>query len=908
MQGLLESLGRWTIRKARTVLAVAAALTAIAGVAATGLGIDTDMANMLPSTNPVANSYTEIVNEFNTTSILVAVIEGSNRDVLVAAAEEFGTRLRGDERTAGLVASISLRVDRDFALRWGLMLEEADDIADTGRTLASTRLLPLLAATNDLIEEKLSDGSNEEVEGSDGEYGSYELMSRFGLFSDRLRRAFEAEESEPGNIGGVADALADAWILGEEYFIDPEGKTLLATIRPSFALGDRAKLSALSDGAGAIAEELRATHPGVSISFTGDVESEAEENRAIGSDTFYPSLIAVALIGALFWFSFSRRRSILFALAALLAGIVADLGFAALTVKDLNMITSSFGVLLVGLGIDFGIHIASRYDEESFAGASPELAMGRVFASVGSPIIVGGMTTAVAFYSLLLSRTLAFRQFGLVAGTGMLTTLAAAFLVLPALIGTFPGKDRNGGNGRRLPFAWPVRVAMAARAHRVPVLLGAAALTALAMLGVPRNSFEYDMRKIGPRDTESQAAEALVAERFGVSTWLHMATATSLEEARALHERFEDAPLVRRVESLADYLPPEREQAARLAALAVVAGQPDRLTGPAWDGAALEQFLYEIQRLEWNMIELGDLAAASLGEGSLPVRKRDAMIRQVLGAETGRPGAETFGRLIVAVEATAPEEAVRRLDSLDRSFAAALDARVSALAAADRPMTLDDIPTDARADFVSASGDRYLVTIQGNTDLDGDADIIRLADGLRAIEPTTTGTLSLGLELSREILVESRRAALFVAVLVVAILIAGLRSIKQALAVVIAFAAAVAWTFGVHPLLGKFNIVNAIALPLIIGIGIDYCVHVMSALSSGTDPDGELRKTGKAVTLSASTTIIGFGSLALIGRFEGIAALGRTLTVGIFFCYVTSIVLVPALAARRATFEREASK
>jgi len=82
----------------------------------------------------------------------------------------------------------------------------------------------------------------------------------------------------------------------------------------------------------------------------------------------------------------------------------------------------------------------------------------------------------------------------------------------------------------------------------------------------------------------------------------------------------------------------------------------------------------------------------------------------------------------------------------------------------------------------------------------------------------------------------------------------------------------------------------------------------MSALSSGTDPDGELRKTGKAVTLSASTTIIGFGSLALIGRFEGIAALGRTLTVGIFFCYVTSIVLVPALAARRATFEREASK
>ena len=131
----------------------------------------------------------------------------------------------------------------------------------------------------------------------------------------------------------------------------------------------------------------------------------------MGADVLYPSLIAVAVIAVLFLFSFRRMRSILLALVAMGVGILWDVGFASVAVGKLNMITSSFGALLVGLGIDFGIHLSSRYDEEIAEGLSPELAMGRAFGSVGFPIAVGGVTTAIAFYMLLLSKTPSFREF-----------------------------------------------------------------------------------------------------------------------------------------------------------------------------------------------------------------------------------------------------------------------------------------------------------------------------------------------------------------------------------------------------------------------------------------------------------------------------------------------------------------
>ena len=902
LESWLKRLGAWTVRRSAAILAVSAVLAAAAIWAAAGLGVETDISQMLPPENAAARGFAEISDAFSTTSSLVVVVEGPDRKSLIGAAEAYADRIREDPRTSSLVRTARLKADRAFLERWGFLLQDTEELADTDRLVGSTRLVPLLRAANDLMEEKLSDGSNEEVEGPKGEDEAFALMSRLGLFAETLgeRTAAEAAGDAPSRTASDEE-LADAWLFGQEYFLDPEENTLLLTLRPTFDLGDRARLAALTEGARALARDLEPSLPGIRFSFTGDVANEADEDKAIGSDLFYPTLLALSLIVILFFASFRRRASILFAVAALGVGILVDLGFAALTVGRLNMITTSFGALLVGLGIDFGIHIASRYDALSDSQGSPEERMGRVFASVGNPVLVGGLTTALAFYSLLLSRTLAFRQFGLIAGTGILTTLASSFLVLPSLLAAFPGRKGSGKARPSLSFSLPLRAARACGRRSGLILACGFALAGLAGMNIPKNSFDFDMRRIGPQGTDAQKAERLVADRFGLSTWQHMALAGSLEEARALQARFEEAPLVRGTESAADWIPEAADQKERLARIAELAARPARNPGPEWDAGAVEDFLYEVQRLEWNVIELGDLAALSLGEKSLPVRKRSALVREILGGQTGAPGREVFGALRERVETLPRDRAAALLSEIDRGFSAALDRKIRVLAAVDRPITPKDLPEDLRSEYLSPDGSRYLVLIRGASGLAESAAIERFAEGLAAVHPEATGSLALGVELSRKILAEARSSALVVGIIVFGIVAAGFRSLALSALSAAAFSAALAWTFGAQPFFGRFNIVNALSLPLILGVGIDYSVHVLSALRLG-DPE-ELARTVKAVTLSALTTALGFGSLALAGRFAGIAALGETLTLGILACYVSSLTLVPALAGAFAKTE-----
>ncbi len=899
---LPESLGRRIARQNVPILAVSALLVIGSLLAATRLGVDTEIANMLPPDNPVARSYTGISDEFESTSSLIVVVEGESRDALLRAAESFSVQIKEGPEGEELVRSVRLNFDRSFTEKWGLMLSDADELADTRRILSSTRLLPLLRETNDVIEEKLSDGDDEEVRGTEGEEDTLSLMSTFGLFSERLTSVLTGD---PAQDAQGAEALADAWVFGEEYMIDPEERTLLLEVKPRFTIGDRNRLTRLVDRAKAIgvsvAEGDASRAAPVRFAFTGDIANEAAEEEALESDVFYPSIVAFLLIVVLFYFSFTKKRAILFALTALVAGIVVDLGFAALAVGKLNMITSSFGALLVGLGIDFGIHVVARYDDAIKKSASAEEAMGSVFREVFMPVAVGGLTTAIAFYSLIASRTSAFRDFGLIAGTGILTTLAASLVLLPAMLAAFSStRSERESRARKLTYAAPLRVVAASARRPIATLVGCVIVVGALAFLIPNNSFEYDMRKIGPRDSSSKRAENLVAERFDISTWQHFALVDSPAEARELSARYEKAPFVRSTESIADFIPTQEESRARLSIIAQIRDDRSRDKTFLWDESSLDLLSEELQRLEWNMIELGDLAAASLGEASLPVRKRNAMIREIYGSETGKAGKETFAKAIDTLAAlirSNPSNTALRLARLDEAFSAAMDARIGRLSETVRPLELADLPQDLRAELATANGKRFLVRIQGAADLAGDEAFMSFADSLSVVRPDTAGALTLGLALTREISAEAGRSALLVAILVFAAVAIGFRSARLTLAASLGFVCAFIALFGLSPWVGKFNIVNILALPLIIGIGIDYCVHVISALTDPDDPKRAMAQTVKSVTLSMLTTLIGFGSLALVGQFTSVSDLGKTLSLGIVACYLAAIVIVPAIMA-----------
>jgi hypothetical protein len=93
-----------------------------------------------------------------------------------------------------------------------------------------------------------------------------------------------------------------------------------------------------------------------------------------------------------------------------------------------------------------------------------------------------------------------------------------------------------------------------------------------------------------------------------------------------------------------------------------------------------------------------------------------------------------------------------------------------------------------------------------------------------------------------------------------------------------------------------FNIISIMALPLIVGIGIDDGVHVYHRIRKEGALGPALLHSGKAVTLTSLTTGIGFGSL-LLSVHRGFYALGFVTLTGVICCLVISILLLPALVA-----------
>lgn len=919
-----EKTGNIISRRPWIILGLSAVMVALSLFAAGRLRFETDIEEMLPPENASGQSYIKITEQFATTSSLVVAVENPDRENLLASAEEFALRMKSDPAISPLIRNVRVSIDRAFLERWGLMLSNTDDLEDQESILEKTNLVPFVRSINDLMESKLESGE-ETVDDGDEEQALVSLMAGLELLAQDLSKALV----ETGGVAleDTAARLVDDALLGDRYMTDAVGTTLLLIVTPSFDLGDRKKLTALMEAVHKTAASLAGLYPRSSFNFAGDVSGEADEEKSLGADSFYPSIAALIVIFALFLFSFNRLRSVLFALATLAVGIIADIGFAAIAVGELNMITSSFGVLLVGLGIDFGIHFATRFDEATASGMSIEDAIDDSFRRVFVPVSVGAFTTAGAFYSLLLSHSPAFRQFGLIAGTGIITCLLATFTVLPALLAAFPDKSSALRSRPRpmIPYSSLARAGSFFARNRAATIAVAVIIAALAVAFIPGNRFEYDFRSIGPRDTATKRAESMINERFRISTYTSLASVDSLEEARILATRVEKAPYVKCAESLADYLPDETEQDARLAIIKRIGEKSGRARTEAWNESSAREFADEIQRLEWNIIEFADLAAASLGEDCLPIVKRDSMIREIRGAETGAPGKEVFSSLMAGLEsASGTPEGLARLSAVDSAFAREMDRRINAMAAIDRRMNEADVPDDILSDLRSADGHHYLVSINPSPDLRGDEELMRYSEGLTAIDRRVTGGLQLGLEFSRVTLEEAKKAGAVVATIVIILTFLGFRSILLTAAVVANLAFGILIVFGAYPFLGKFNIVSILALPLILGMGIDYGVHVATSwqrengLSGVARIEAAFADSSKAVSLSALTTLIGFGSLALVASFKGIMDLGIILSLGILACFIPTFSLLPALLSlgknnkarsRRESVEfKEASK
>ena len=433
--------------------------------------------------------------------------------------------------------------------------------------------------------------------------------------------------------------------------------------------------------------------------------------------------------------------------------------------------------------------------------------------------------------------------------------------------------------------------------NRVAVLIVGALLTGILFFTMFQNKVDLDLMALEPQHMPSIKGFYKVMDQFGLCPFSAMAVTTSLEETRALTKKLEEENYIAQVESLATYIPTPEEQEERLAALKEIREMGPRYQRLSYTPADLARFTEEVQRLEWNIIEIGDLSVAGLGDDNKIMRKRDYMIREILGTETGEPGKEVFQKLIRVLEED-PVLYADRLSRLDEHFARAMDALIAQMAAVQRPITVDDLPDQIRDQLLSADGKRNLIMAYPQQHIiNSENGLRRFAERMTELSPHITGMAMVAVSWFEEITDGTVQAGAYIFLAVLLFLLLSLRRFRSVLFALAPLVAGLVWMLGLQPLLGwKVNLVNIAVIPLIIGMGIDYGVHIVYRFAVENEDIGAVfRYTGKGLLLSALTTMIGFGSLGLIGSFSGVASIGSILFLGITTCIVAALTLTPAL-------------
>lgn len=690
----------------------------------------------------------------------------------------------------------------------------------------------------------------------------------------------------------AASTATEGTLDDEGYLVTADGKHHLVTLFPVLTSDEGKDLAPLVDRIraqrDAVLSELGGE--GLRVDVTGMPALAADELRIIRSGLRLTSTLSALGILLLLYIAFRSLRASLIAVVPMLAGIVITLGVVELLYGGLNLVTSSFTSVLMGLGIDFGVHLIHRYAEGTRRGLlTQDDALRDALVRAGPGVTTGAVTTVIAYLTITTTQFEAFAQLGVITAIGLFVMMLSAFLVVPTLLRRF---SQARVAGAALPGVGRV-MNVVARFPRV-ILAGAVGLTVLSVVSFLPHGPSFNGRYFDflPEDTESYRGLEAIEHEGGMGPVFVNFEVESFAEARRLTERLRAQPLVGRVQSVTDLLPaldPERLAELRRAVKSV--GAIDRFVAPR---------PVDLEELEAALVDLQDIfdevAFALVQAGRDP-----AAARRVSAAIV------SLRKSIEASPKTANDTLVRAAKRLDSIAARALaTARDVARRGRYAP---EDLPALFRARYVSKDGSELAVYAHPAGDVWDEAFSERFSKAILAIDPDASGLALNVLPHERYIVDGFKRAALYSAVLIFLVLLVVFRRVQHAALAMFPVLLGWTWMIGAMKPLGlSFTPANLVALPLLLGIGLDAGAHMVHRFRESR-AEGEARArladmmlgTGEAVIVSSLTTMAGFGAL-MVADYRAMKSLGLLLTVGIGLCLMASVLVLPALlvALRRA--------
>jgi len=641
---------------------------------------------------------------------------------------------------------------------------------------------------------------------------------------------------------------------------------------------DRERVLAADTAIETIRESARAQglgpESGVRVRVSGYPALNHEEMIGLASDTGLAGAMSFLLVVAVLTRAYRSLRMVLAAAVTLLTGLAWAAAFAGATVAELNPLSIAFGVLVIGLGVDFIIHLGMHFSQHIRAGATVDGALDESVRDAGASLVLCAATTAVGFLAFVPTDYRGVSDLGLVASGGMIAILFLTLTVFPALLRLlFTEEARN-----KLAIAPPVRGVVLPRLPPIAVLVVAALLAVVAVPLVRSVDLDTNVIRLRNPSTESVQAFEQLLENRDATPWYLDALAPSLEEADRLADEMRGLAVVDRAITLSDFVPADQEE--KVAVLADVAmfldlpTIPDRPEVPAEEQIAALTALRDF--LEIDPINRGESALAQSAQ-----RLRAALDRFL--ERVHDDGDAAVAELESVLLDRLPDQIERLRANLDVD-----------------EIAITDLPSGLRSRMVSSDG-HARIQVYPAEDLWEHDEMVRFVEAIRPIWVDITGLPVNLVESARATWASLREALILSALAITALLLALWRRVGDTLIALVPLLLAVLLTQVATVVLPvSFNFANVIVMPLMLGIGVDSGVHLVHRARRIAGPTDALLSTttARAVLYSAITTVASFGTLA-ISRHRGVSSLGVLLVVGMLFTLAANLVLLPALLGLR---------
>jgi predicted RND superfamily exporter protein len=778
-----------SFRRPFVALAVALFAFAAATIGSSRLTLDPDIAELLPPSRESVQDLEALRTEFGGVGSVAVLVRGGTPEARRAFADALAPEL---ERLPSM-RYVEARRPTDFFEDRALYFLEKADLETVRDRLDARRRYEVERAQLDLDDEPPP-----KVDLSD------------------IRRKYDAKLRDFTG-GGPA---------GERRLYYEDGEKLAIFARPTELASNLAFAKRVVGDSEAVIARVNPArfHPALEVELTGRYKKRVDLQSVLGKDLAFTGSLSLSLVLLYVAFHFRRAVAVVLVMAPLLFGLLLAYGVAGFGFGVLNILTAFVGAILLGIGVDNGIHLLGRFDEARRGGASMERAVRESFADAGRVSVAAALTTAAAFGCLALSDFRAFREFGALIAAGMILVLGSYLTLMPAFIGVMaryaPGLLRPARTELSLPF--------------VPRLLRSAAplaavLTALA-IGIsaraPSVHFDADLAALDRAELPSFKADAEVNQLLGRSQTPLVLLANSEAEA----------------ENAASQL---RERMQKQGTRATVG-----------EVATLAELVPEGQLEKREILRRIASTLARVDDKSLtPAERSDAERLERMA------NAEPFTRTDLPPAVLKPFES--RTKGHDAHFVLAypkvsMSDRTAVLELAAQVSELEVAPGVRR----SPAGEAMLM-----------ADIIRIVEG------------------------DGPRIVLLTLALVLFTLRATAGSFAVALFAAFPALVTFAVTAGALALLRiDLNYLNMIMLPILLGIGVDDGMHVVTRVAEGDPLERVVRHTGFHIFGAILTDIFGFGVLSL-AEHPGLASVGKVAIVGLTVNLITCVLLLPTLLA-----------